>query len=89
MDLERRTVVYEDFGGDVDSLKLNVSSRRKLATTWKQLKLRCAILINYEPKIIVIFLLNPVYYDLGLRVIIPGPALSSTLPVPKVNRVES
>ena len=64
MDLERKTVVYEDFGGDVDSLKLNVSSRRKLATTWKQLKLRCAILINYEPKIIVIFLLNPVYYDL-------------------------
>jgi len=40
MDLKEKTVVYEGFGGDVDSLNLNVSSRGKLATTWKQMKLQ-------------------------------------------------
>ena len=40
MDLKGKTVVYESFGEDVDSLKLNVSRRGKLATTWKQLKLQ-------------------------------------------------
>ena len=38
MDLGEETVLYEGFGGDVDSL--NVSSRSKLAATWWQLKLQ-------------------------------------------------
>ena len=38
MDLGEKTILYEGFGGDVDSL--NVSSRGKLATTWWQLKLQ-------------------------------------------------
>ena len=38
MDLGEKTILYEGFGGDVDSL--NVSSRSKLATTWGQLKLQ-------------------------------------------------
>ena len=38
MDLGEKTILYEGFGGDVDSL--NVSSRSKLATTWWQLKLQ-------------------------------------------------
>ena len=38
MDLGKKTILYEGFGGDVDSL--NVSSRGNLATTWWQLKLQ-------------------------------------------------